>query len=79
MSNVIDKSVNLLDRFSDNVENKIEILEENINFKKLKKHAKNFDNSLEFYNSLSLIMLFFLSGGLIGVLFILYYSFKNSD
>jgi hypothetical protein len=48
---------------------------------KEKKHKKSFkyDNSLDFYNSLSLVMLAILSGGLVGVIFILYASSKNVD
>jgi hypothetical protein len=46
-----------------------------------KKHKKKikYDNSLNFYNSLSLVMLAILSGGLVGVVFILYASSKNAD
>ena len=45
-----------------------------------KKSKRNFvDNSLMFYNSLSLVMLSMLAGGLVGVVFILYFSFKKED
>lgn len=37
----------------------------------------NDENSYLFYNSLSLIMLSMLAGGLVGVIFILYFTFKK--
>ena len=37
------------------------------------------DNVFMFYNSLSLIMLSMLGGGVIGVIFILYFSFKHDN
>lgn len=47
--------------------------------KNSKKRNKQYDNSMMFYNSLSLIMLSMLTGGLIGVILIIYYSFKSDD
>jgi len=44
-----------------------------------KKRTKQYDNSMMFYNSLSLIMLSMLTGGLIGVILIIYFSFKTDD
>ena len=48
-----------------------------------KNHKKNKftedDNILMFYNSLSLIMLSLLAGGVVGVIFILYFSFKTEN
>jgi hypothetical protein len=37
------------------------------------------DNIFMFYNNLSLIMLSMLGGGVVGVIFILYFSFKNDN
>ena len=49
-------------------------------FPSMEKNKKNqFDNSLLFYNSLSLIMLAMLTGGLIGVVFLLFFSFRNDE
>ncbi len=46
--------------------------------KKKKTHKEKEDeNTFMFYNSLSLIMLSMLAGGLVGVVFILYFSFKK--
>lgn len=47
--------------------------------KNSKKRNKQYDASMMFYNSLSLIMLSMLTGGLIGVVLIIYYSFKTDD
>lgn len=48
-----------------------------LNKKKYNKDL-NDDNTFMFYNSLSLIMLSMLAGGLLGVMFILYFSFKDN-
>lgn len=42
-----------------------------------KKFLDDDNNSFMFYNSLSLIMLSMLGGGVVGVIFILYFTFKN--
>lgn len=47
--------------------------------KKKTRREKEDDNSFMFYNSLSLIMLSMLAGGLVGVIFILYFSFKKDN
>lgn len=47
--------------------------------KNSKKRNMQYDNSMMFYNSLSLIMLSMLTGGLIGVVLIIYYSLKADD
>jgi hypothetical protein len=71
----------------ENKENQIEE-EQDFYLKKLlpnpdkitKKHTKMrgySENSFLFYNTLSLIMLALLAGGLVGVIFVLYFSFKN--
>lgn len=44
-----------------------------------KKRNKQYNKSMIFYNSLSLIMLSMLTGGLIGVVLIVYYSLKPED
>lgn len=80
-----EKFVNLLN----NSLNSIQTIEENYE-KELNNNVdsylyepslrkKHFDNSLLFYNSLSLIMLAMLTGGLIGVIFIMFFSFKSED
>ena len=40
---------------------------------------KKYENSLNFYNTLSLVMLAILTGGLVGVIFILYSSSKSEE
>lgn len=47
--------------------------------KNSKKRNMQYDTSMMFYNSLSLIMLSMLTGGLIGVVLIIYYSLKADD
>jgi len=47
--------------------------------KNSKNRNKQYDSSMMFYNSLSLIMLSMLTGGLIGVVLIIYYSVKTED
>jgi len=44
-----------------------------------KEKEKDDENSFMFYNSLSLIMLSMLAGGLVGIVFILYFSFKKEN
>jgi quinol-cytochrome oxidoreductase complex cytochrome b subunit len=44
-----------------------------------KKRNKQYNKSMIFYNSLSLIMLSMLTGGLIGVVLIVYYSMKPEE
>jgi hypothetical protein len=44
-----------------------------------KKKDRDGESALMFYNSLSLIMLAMIAGGLVGVIFILYFSFKKED
>jgi hypothetical protein len=46
---------------------------------KKKRKDKDGENALMFYNSLSLIMLAMIAGGLVGVIFILYFSSKKDD
>jgi hypothetical protein len=46
---------------------------------KKKRKDKESENALMFYNSLSLIMLAMIAGGLVGVIFILYFSSKKDD
>lgn len=57
------------------------LLEEYIKFKKnhLQRKIRLEDNAFIFYNSLSLIMLSMLAGGVVGVIFILYFSFKTEN
>ena len=57
-------------------------LKENANFNnesntKFKKTS--FKHSLNFYNSLSLLMLVLIGGGLVGIIFILCYTFRFED
>lgn len=47
--------------------------------KNLETVKKKYESSLLFYNSLSLIMLAMLAGGLVGIIFILYFSFHNNQ
>ena len=47
--------------------------------KNLQTTKKKYESTLLFYNSLSLIMLAMLAGGLVGIIFILYFSFHNKE
>jgi hypothetical protein len=47
--------------------------------KNSRKRNKQYDNSMIFYNFLSLMMLSILTGGLIGIIFMIYYYFKLYD
>ena len=44
-----------------------------------KKRSKQYDKSMIFYNSLSLIMLSILTGGLLGLVLIIYYYLKPEE
>ena len=80
LASLLDKSAAIISAFGSHIGNKIKRLEKGVPKNgKSKRKAKHYDNSLTFYNSLSLIMLSLLAGGLVGVIFILYYSFKSSD
>lgn len=59
--------------FNDNFNDFEEVFAE----KNLQDTKKKYESSLLFYNSLSLVMLAMLAGGLVGVIFILYFSFHN--
>lgn len=53
--------------------------EDTLKKKNLKKVKNRYQKNVLFYNSISLVMLCLLSGGLVGVIFILYYSFSTKD
>jgi hypothetical protein len=78
-------SLSLLKEFHTNLNLKIKMFEDKVSHKdimkqkNLKKRKPVDDNRFNFYNSISLIMLGLLAGGLVGVVFILYFSFKNQD
>lgn len=55
-----------------------EFLKKKGNWRK-KKYLEEDNNAFMFYNSLSLIMLSMLGGGVVGVIFILYFTFKNDS
>jgi hypothetical protein len=79
----IDDSIVSLKNFHSSLDKKIKDFEENLKhpntFKKNLRKKKKDDEALNFYNSLSLIMLSLLAGGLVGVIFILYFSFRSED
>ena len=75
-SNLISNSLNSLEDLEERLE-KFNSEDSNPSLKT--KKTKNFDNSLLFYNSLSLIMLAILTGGLIGVIFIMFFSFRSDE
>lgn len=56
-----------------------EEFEELLKKKNLKKVKSTYQKNVLIYNSISLLMLCLLSGGLVGVIFILYYSFKSKE
>ena len=71
----IDLKMNEIKKFSE------ENLFEEFLKKKIhkKKKVSEEEHVLIFYNSLSLIMLSMLGGGVVGIIFILYFSFKNNS
>jgi hypothetical protein len=89
----LESTISNLRRYQTSLENKIKSFEKSKketlqlpvtslarNIKKKRHHReKEDDNSLVFYNTLSLVMLSMLAGGLVGVLFILYFSFKKEN
>jgi len=75
---LIKDSLNTLQEIKFDHKAKIEKQIETITIFENKKKIQ-FDNSLLFYNSLSLIMLAMLTGGLIGVVYILFFTFRNDD
>ena len=51
----------------------------NITKRNSQKRNKQYENSLVYYNSISLLMLSMLTGGIIGVMIIIYISFKSDN
>ncbi len=51
----------------------------NLTERNSKKRNKIYENSLNVYNSISLLMLSMLTGGIFGVMIIIYLSLKNDD
>lgn len=51
----------------------------NLTQKNSKKRNKQYQNSLNVYNTISLLMLSMLTGGIIGVMIIIYLSLKNEE
>ncbi len=79
MKKIIGSSKGLLEKFSKNLKSEIGEIEILLNSARTRKKSKHYDNSLMFYNSLSLIMLSLLAGGLVGIIFIIFLSFKNTE
>ena len=79
----IDQSLFNIKRFHTSLDQKIKKFEENLNIdsinKKNNKNLKKNPQKINIYNILSLIMLALLAGGLIGILAILYYSFRYEE
>jgi hypothetical protein len=85
MTSKLEKAIVSLNNVNDTITKKIKSFEKffytdlrrikNLNQNKKKKY----DNGMLFYNSLSLVMLSMLAGGLVGVVFILYFTFKKDD
>lgn len=61
------REINLISRFY------------NMTKKNSKKRNKQYENSLIYYNSISLLMLSMLTGGIIGVIIIIYLSFTTDN
>lgn len=59
--------------------NEFEEFESLLKKRNLKKVKSKYQKNVLFYNSISLIMLCLLAGGLVGVIFILYYSFSIKE
>ncbi len=76
--NLINNSLNIAEGLEENYHKEMIEIEDPLKNLKEKKQ-KHFDNSILFYNSLSLIMLAMLTGGLIGIIFILFFTFRTDD
>lgn len=85
VSQKLDDSLTNLRGFHSTLERKIKLFENNHrleasdNGSRIKKKSIQDDNSIVLYNSLSLLMLSMLAAGLVGVAFILYFSFKDEE
>jgi len=75
---LINNSLNIAEGLEENYQKELSEAEDPLKNLKEKKQ-KQFDNSILFYNSLSLIMLAMLTGGLIGIIFILFFTFRTDD
>lgn len=79
ISNNLKKSIAEIKDFHKSFNENFNDFEEVFSEKNLHETKKKYESSLLFYNSLSLIMLAMLAGGLVGVIFILYFSFHSKD
>jgi hypothetical protein len=79
ISNNLKKSIAEIKEFHSSFNQNFNEFEEVFSEKNLQETKKKYESSLLFYNSLSLIMLAMLAGGLVGVIFILYFSFHSKD
>ena len=81
----LNNAINSLHEVNKTISSKIEGFEKFFfadlkRIKNLSKNKKrNYDNGIIFYNSISLVMLSMLAGGLVGVVFILYFTFKKDE
>jgi hypothetical protein len=71
IKNIESHHKNFLENFNEFETVSIDLNKENI--------KKKFEKNLLFYNSISLIMLALLAGGLVGIIFILYFSFGSGS
>jgi hypothetical protein len=80
--NNIDDSIANIRHFHNTLDKKLKAFEDELKSdmrnKNLKKRKAD-DNTINFYNSLSLIMLSLLAGGLVGIVFILFFSFRCDE
>jgi len=75
----IKKSIKKIENYHQKFLDEFNSFEVNYKKKNLREVRNDYKNSMIFYNSLSLIMLALLSGGLVGIMLILFFSFtKNS-
>ena len=85
LSTKLHNAINSLHEVNKTISSKIEGFEKFFfadlkRIKNLSKNKKrNYDNGMLFYNSISLVMLSMLAGGLVGVVFILYFTFKKDE
>ena len=86
LNETVNKDIREIKKIGINMQNKIKMIENLNNNKTLNrkyridnlknsKELNNF-NSINFYHNLSLIMLSMLGGGLVGIIFILYFTLK---
>lgn len=79
LSDQANASIVNIQNFHKTFISQFEEIEDVLKKKNLRKVKSKYEKNVLIYNSVSLVMLCMLSGGLVGVIFILYYSFSAKD